>query len=371
MRTIFHIGLHKTGTTSLQRFLQVNQTVLAQNGILYPPTTPRGLARMLATSTGHLAPTAPHDPKDTWGHNALAYRLICEADPQRAFPPHLGPMPSGAMAFEIINQIAQQTQAHSLIFSSENFARLAIEAPTAVTRLKDHFGRSQTQLLCTIRRPDQAIEAWQTQSLSFPEPLPRLTDRGIADYLGSVHIAYPDILALWQTTFPGIDLHVTPYSETLASGGAVQHFATSANLTLPQGLHTSTNHNISLHPALFEIARLGKERLDNREAYFLRIWLAKIQHDLALPDKSQIEFLGPKNRADLARAFAPVHQRLSQITGRAAFFADIEDIAKSKPIPATKAAAAHLPSLKSHAAPSLPPSPHKTFLLGLSDSDFR
>jgi hypothetical protein len=40
MRTILHIGLHKTGTTSLQAFLHKNAAVLAKHGVLYRTPAP-------------------------------------------------------------------------------------------------------------------------------------------------------------------------------------------------------------------------------------------------------------------------------------------------------------------------------------------
>ena len=36
MKTIIHIGQHKTGTTSIQKFLQDNRTTLAENGVYVP-----------------------------------------------------------------------------------------------------------------------------------------------------------------------------------------------------------------------------------------------------------------------------------------------------------------------------------------------
>ena len=36
MKTIIHIGQHKTGTTSIQKFLQDNRTALAKKGLYVP-----------------------------------------------------------------------------------------------------------------------------------------------------------------------------------------------------------------------------------------------------------------------------------------------------------------------------------------------
>ena len=38
----FHIGLHKTGTTSIQRYLKINSNQLLRQGIIYPGLTMRG-----------------------------------------------------------------------------------------------------------------------------------------------------------------------------------------------------------------------------------------------------------------------------------------------------------------------------------------
>jgi len=48
-----HIGLHKTGTTSIQNFLTLNENILSKKGYLYPATGRKGQAQhLLAQAMG-------------------------------------------------------------------------------------------------------------------------------------------------------------------------------------------------------------------------------------------------------------------------------------------------------------------------------
>ncbi|MEI6505200.1 MAG: hypothetical protein WCO90_04885, partial [Planctomycetota bacterium] len=40
VRFVFHVGPHKTGTTSVQVTLHANRDRLLRDGVLYPPTLP-------------------------------------------------------------------------------------------------------------------------------------------------------------------------------------------------------------------------------------------------------------------------------------------------------------------------------------------
>ena len=66
---------------------------------------------------------------------------------------------------------------------------------------------------------------------------------------------------------------------------------------------------------------------------------------LPLPDNDRIELFGPALRAELADAFAPIHDWLGEISGRRPFFSDADDIARTRPLDDIAAAAAVLPDL--------------------------
>lgn len=128
MRTIYHLGLHKTGSTSLQLFLQRNQQQLARAGVLFAPVTPQGLVHFNADACSD-APLRTPVLNDYMGHNALAYRMIAEAQSGFVFPPvHTpahDPMPDAATAFAQIKKHADVMSARDLVFCSEDLARAA------------------------------------------------------------------------------------------------------------------------------------------------------------------------------------------------------------------------------------------------------
>ena len=367
MKKIYSIGLHKTGSTSLQWFLTTNQWALAQSGILYPPTNARGYARMIADGLGK-SNQPPSHINEYMGHNALAYRLLSEALPGYDFPQVHRPAPSGDTMIDMIEQLAELTHAKALVLCSEDLARLSLRAPDALNRLKSRFGADQTCIMCTIRRPDQAIAAWQSQVLKGPTTPPRLQDSGIDHYLNSVHFDYQRILSPWLRCFPDVDLDLRPYSDVLAHGGSIENFKNNAGVTLPDTLVDAGNRNLGLHPALLEILRLARLSLSPAEAYLLRNWLERKQDTFDLPPKNEIELLGQDNRTLLATAFTPIHSYLSKLTGRAAFFDDIEDMTTPNSICNIEASRQALPRVQAAAKLSGLSQDTKSFLQDLNST---
>lgn len=365
MQKVFSIGLHKTGSSSLQWFLGQNQVALARAGVLLPPLLPKGIARLMAELLG--VPDTSNiafDPS-MMGHNPLAYRLLDEACEDFRFPEILRPTPSGVIMLEQIDQLVAGLDPRALVLCSEDFARMSLLAPASVKRLRRRFGAEDVRILCTVRRPDEAIEAWQSQALKGRIDVPRLAEAGVGDYLPSVHFDYEAALTPWLETYPNATLELRPYPEVMAMGGSVAHFVQHSGLDLPADLAPVTNRNVSLHPALFEIVRLAKMQLTGAEAYLLREWLERSTARFDLADKREIEMLGAANRARLAEAFGGVHRFLSQAVGRAAFFDDADQIGVPKDISNIEATGAALPSVVAAARMSGLSGDTKAFLEGL------
>lgn len=365
MQKVFSLGLHKTGSSSLQWFLGQNQVALARAGLLFPPVLPKGIARLMAELVGVPDDSNIAYDQSMMGHNPLAYRLLDEGCPDFVFPDILKPTPSGFMMLEQMEQMVKGLDPRALILCSEDFARMSLLAPQSVTRLRRRFGADDVRLLCTVRRPDEAIEAWQSQALKGPTDVQRLGDAGVEDYLRSVHFDYEAALTPWLQAYPDATLDLRTYQETMAMGGSVAHFRQHSGLDLPDDLEPVTDRNISLHPALFEIVRLAKTKLTGAEAYLLRGWLERSTARLDLADKRQIEMLGAANRARLVEAFDGIHRFLSQAVGRSAFFDDIDQIGVAKEISNIDATSAALPSVVAAARMSGLSQDTKAFLEGL------
>ncbi|MGR3502795.1 hypothetical protein [Pseudaestuariivita sp.] len=370
MKKVYSIGLHKTGSTSLQWFLMHNQWALAEAGILYPPVEPKGVARMLAAGTGRLADPSKAELNEYMAHNALAYRILSESRQDFEFPSVHGPMPAGFVALELVTQMIRTLSPDALVFASEDLARLSLFAPNSLERFRTRFGPKNTTVLCTIRRPDQAITAWQTQMLRFGIEVPRLWDTDMEDYVHSVHFNYAAALAPWIETFPELTLDVRPYSEVVAMGGAIEYFGWASGLDFPDTLEPTENRNIGLHPAVFEIARLANNSLKKSDGAQLRNWLEQAQSRINLPDAASVEMLGDVARQHLAAQFHEIHNYLSFVSGREAFFEDLDEMLETAPLSFVEAAQEALPDLIADAQETLHEGAPRDFLMSLQTADW-
>ena len=73
MQLVIHAGIHRTGTTSLQRFLAANRAALAGRGVAYPG---RGGEQPPAAGLGHHPRRAGPDDVLALAAEAAAARLL-------------------------------------------------------------------------------------------------------------------------------------------------------------------------------------------------------------------------------------------------------------------------------------------------------
>jgi hypothetical protein len=124
MRKLYlHVGVHRTGTTSIQRFMRANFNVLLQKGYLYP----FGVAR----------------------HNAV-----------------VGKLRYGLQSFDEfardLNRRMEARAAHSAIISDEDMSRIVdISQFGALTKVFD------VKVVVSLRRQDLWLESWYLQNLKW------------------------------------------------------------------------------------------------------------------------------------------------------------------------------------------------------------
>ena len=90
--------------------------------------------------------------------------------------------------------------------------------------------------------------------------------------------------------------------------------------------------------------------------------LTSKKHITPLPNR-EIEMFGASLRAELAEKFAPIHAYLSELTGKDAFFPDIDEMTKPLPIPESEAVADFLSKIP---LDSLPNDRLRDFIQGLA-----
>lgn len=337
MKVTCHIGHHKTGTTTLQTFLAQNSHLLAQAGILYPWTEFEGAAHAMAKAMGmsDRKATLPFNIREP--HNALAFRMLSDALPAWKVPPHHPNLPhSRQMLVAIANQI-NALEPSDIVLCSEVMSHFGKIAPNQITRLrKNGLGLADTfTLWCTLRRPDEQLVAWHGQQIRFGQAPKPLSDTENGLKLKWLHVDYRNVVEPWVQNIPDAQVILRPYDETVSTGGSVEDFVNGSGLKWPSSLSPAKTMNVSFKPAVMSLLRLANAQLSRDHAKELADRIPALTRGMDLAPKSEVEFLGPDSRARLAAHFKPIHDWLTSVSGRPAFFKDIEDMTSCRPIPET------------------------------------
>lgn len=217
--------------------------------------------------------------------------------------------------------------------------------PTVPTRFAKHFGISDVVLIATLRRPDDAIAAWQTQRLRFGTPFAPLHTDPPEAWLGTVHFEYKAALEPWVQAFPNATLRLQPYAQLRAQGGSVDSFGALSQLDMPTDLAAIPDSNPGLPYALLEVARQSLAALPHHSARKFLTYLQEAAGRLDLPANTRIEMFAPGARRILHRAFADIHTWLCQTTGRWPFFEDLDEMHSPRELHITQVTQQILPDL--------------------------
>jgi hypothetical protein len=344
MAVIFHIGHHKTGTTSLQAFLAKNQVKLLKAGILSPWVEGNGAAYALSRAI-HPRRHQNLSINSREPHNALAFQMLADALPNWKVPDYHGDLPGSQQLLAAIQAQVETFAPRHVVFCSEVMSHFGIVAPELITRISAPFAGEAFRLHCTLRRFDDHLVSWHGQRLRFggkEAPLSASPDNATQD---SLHFDFDRVIEPWIRLLPASTFIIRPYRETLAAGGSIGDFKSHSGIGFPWGLENVTSLNTSLPAAAFSLFREANATLAQPVARSLRQELPKLLDGLDLPHASQIEFFGETGRARLFEKARPIHDYLSDLTGRASFFDDFEEMAMCKPIPEAEATARLLDQL--------------------------
>lgn len=348
MKCIIYFGHHKVGSTALQSYLARNALPLLQHGILYPAVESQGLSHLLALAMG-----VQHEPAlDCMNvrepHNALAFRMLANQKPKGKTPPWHGRLPGLPVMLNTIRHQVDVLQPEVLILCSEVFANFGSRHRELIAKLHNLFPNASYELYCVLRRPDEYLTSWFGQRLRFGHKIPPLNQH--VD-LTSIHFDYRKMVEPWRQAFPGSPLHLRNYSDVLAAGGAVQDFTAQFEPHFPKGLPEGGPRNIGLLRASLEIARRANHDLPPERAHVLRQYLLTLDEDIKPVPNRDVEMFGAEVRADLAARFAPIHDWLSDTAGVTAFFPDIGEVEKTRPVSQAEATADLLSKLDPETLP--------------------
>lgn len=175
-RLVIHIGMHKTGSSSIQRFLSRNRLALRLFGVFYPES--RGA-----------------DGRRESKHNALFKAISHEAD-HGAPHPRLGA--SAALVRSVGDRI-ERAGPRVAILSAEGFSG---EKPAFAEALAPLGRRFDTKIIVFLRRQDEWLESFYRQMiLSEDVREARPLDAFLACPATRAHLDYAAMLAWWAGSF--------------------------------------------------------------------------------------------------------------------------------------------------------------------------
>jgi hypothetical protein len=274
-----HIGSPKTGTTSLQQFLQVNEDRLRNEaGLNYMQAGRSHVAHNEIAANARIGTTGP-----------LFDAILAEADAQPD---------------------AQHVLSSEMLFNPHVARKLTAAIPAAM--------RGRTRLICYLRRQDAYLEALYKQFLKNGRIPP---DRDAFLAKAPKLIRYWDVIDGYGQVLGPENVVLRPFSPTqLAGGDMVQDFTDQLGLDLPEDLDRDEGFaNKTFSAEMSEALAIMGEVTEFRTRQVIRELIA-LQHPGTL--RSRDVFSGAQRR-QLMQDMAPETEKLvkTYLPDDAAFFA--------------------------------------------------
>lgn len=202
MDIVLHIGMPKTGSTSIQNMLEANRDVFADHGVLYPVSPGRrnaqlGLPARIHAMTGEyegIRPRVAKAMRETIGSDADAERFDC------------------AFAREL-----ERSGARRCVISCEalwSFATVPHRVEL-LARYLQPFGR--LRVIAYLRRQDRHVTSFHAHTKRFGEP--QSLDELAREYRLSGFYDYERHLGTWRAACGPDGAIVRPYERSALVGG--------------------------------------------------------------------------------------------------------------------------------------------------------
>lgn len=231
---ILHIGMNKTGSTSLQDTLYANRKILLQNNLLYPNT---GLKR----------PATCHYEFSGWfgfGHS------------------NTGKMPKQNLSQELakLNAEIKQSQCSNILISSEFFV-----LPGNFEAVKCFLSNFKVRIIVYLRRHDDWWVSLYSQAMKSVDNPP--WPAGLTGYLDFYQQKFPRIgdyrvlLDKWAEVFGSENLIVRPFERAQNQPDLITDFMTAIGFAdLPPKMSCPANPaNLSLTYGATELLEISKK----------------------------------------------------------------------------------------------------------------
>lgn len=259
-RIHLHIGLTKTGSSSLQRFLSDEHRMLAASGTVYP-VSGRG--------------------RHGTAHHNLFYEISGGQRGHGKFDAALGGWDS------VLAEI-DEIEGRTAIMSSEAFQYCA---PRDVEQLANLLGPRQSKMVAYVRRQDQWLESAWNQRARFGRV--SLDFREFFEAHGRVLGDYARTLSPWIDIFGDLRLDIRVYDRIAETPGIVADFLATY---VPDGYHP-----VASRTDIRKNARAGVKQLVAVDQ-ISHVCRAKLGDDFLLPRRSAARiseyFRGRQDRYD-------------------------------------------------------------------------
>lgn len=335
---ILHIGHHKTGTSSLQVHFARNYKSWMEQGVLYPSVEAAGFSHNLRQLLNPVSNSVAMSLNAEQPHNGLAQKMLAEVSAHKV-PVVRQNLPSSAQMFWSIRKQIEVLSPKTVVLCAEVFSKFGKAGPAQIDRLREELPDAKFTIYCALRRPDDYLASWQGQRLKFGlklKPLPKETTSG---YFHGIHFDYRLLLEAWIDRMPDANFIIRTYDDVLSAGGSVQDFHQQTAIQIPANVEKIKDSNPSIAYALQDVARRGNLELTGPDARDLRAYLMGLRNKLTLPPNRDVEMFGADTRAKMLARFLPIEEYLRSVTGKPAFFPNIESIGQTRPIPEADARA--------------------------------
>lgn len=257
---VLYVGLHKTGSTSIQSACRDNITALKKAGYFYP------LVGLRNKFQG-----APEN------HSAL-FVLMFKRKLKRF---KSGVVCVGFSDNKVTNEFKSSTynllknvSASNLLFAAEEISDLNLEE---LTDLREYFSRlrREVKIMCTIRSPAEWIQSMVASEVSNPRGPKSTLNDAINTFLGNQSILLDRVQNL-QTVFP--DIHFSSFVDVATHPqGVAGHFFESLGVSV-RSLNYFSNQRAGDHFVRLvsdineEIRKNGVNLNRNVIVYLERFW---------------------------------------------------------------------------------------------------
>ena len=287
-----HIGLEKTGTTSLQVFLRANEAALRANGYSYLGDDTRSYS-------------------DRLGHFPVAASFFSEC-PDFILPAKFRP------ATDVLGELRKDVEEcpWHVILSCEHFSSRLKDA-SALQLIRDALPNRNIKVVCYLRRQDDlALAAYSTAIKTGrrdPFDVSKITPK-------SWYFNFDQILNLWGDVFGPENIVIREYDRAQFAGGDVRRDFLALLGIEHTGFQFLPDKNISLDALQVEILRLVNSHLPrfgddpDGHALTLKVRSTIIEH---LPKGQPLAtMLSESERGAIMQSFADSNARLaSKFTG--------------------------------------------------------